>query len=366
MPGWLDIGTTGYTNSRIRCNAEVGGFMGYAELRAYSSYDMFLILSTTRTDGGWMYFKINNDSYMQLSGSDNKVNIYKDTSVSGNLDVGGIMNTTKINLTNDDPNSFPSVITNTGGNWFQGGCIATANQVGCLFAYKASGSSTPWWSGVWGANTNDFNIWFSYKGLSIKSNGSATINGNLDVGVGAASSITKAHGNHDGSTGSLQLEARWRNQSLLSFDTTYGHGYVLFIIKNDYHMRCGNGSILFYKPTTNASDDRLKENEELLENACETLPKLRSQLYDKKPDIDNDDHTTWYKESGLIAQEVYFDAPELRHLTHKDSPETDEDGNSIPLPEVPTSIDPKQDPDYPSWGKGPASVKLYWVNRIFS
>ena len=28
--------------------------------------------------------------------------------------------------------------------------------------------------------------------------------------------------------------------------------------------------------------------------------------------MENDDPTTWYKESGLIAQEVYYDAPELR------------------------------------------------------
>ena len=70
LPGMLDIGTSEYTNSRIRCNAELGGYTGYAELRAASSYDMFLNLSTTRTDGGWMYFKINNDDYIQLSGSD--------------------------------------------------------------------------------------------------------------------------------------------------------------------------------------------------------------------------------------------------------------------------------------------------------
>ena len=42
---------------------------------------MYLNLPTTRMDGGWMYFKINNDDYMQLSGSDNEVNIYKDTSM---------------------------------------------------------------------------------------------------------------------------------------------------------------------------------------------------------------------------------------------------------------------------------------------
>ena len=89
LPGWLDIGTSGYTDSRIRCNADLNGYTGYAELRAATSWGMYLNLQTTYPNGGWMYFKINNDDYMQLSGSDNKVNIYKDTSISGNLNVAG-------------------------------------------------------------------------------------------------------------------------------------------------------------------------------------------------------------------------------------------------------------------------------------
>ena len=43
-------------------------------------------------------------------------------------------------------------------------------------------------------------------------------------------------------------------------------------------------------------------------------------------------------------------------MVHRGSPELDEEGNTIPLPEIPTSIDPQQDPDYSSWGKDPASV----------
>ena len=43
-------------------------------------------------------------------------------------------------------------------------------------------------------------------------------------------------------------------------------------------------------------------------------------------------------------------------MIHKGKPETDEEGSSIPLPEISTSIDPQQDPDYSSWGKDPASV----------
>ena len=77
--------------------------------------------------------------------------------------------------------------------------------------------------------------------------------------------------------------------------------------------------------------------------------KLEPQLYDKKPDIENDDPTTWHKESGLIAQEAYYDAPELRHLVSRGETDT-------PLPEIPTSIDPQQDPNYSSWGEETAAV----------
>ena len=64
--GWLDIGTPGYTNSRIRCNADLNGYTGYADLKAAGSYDMYLNLSTTSPNGGWVCFEINNDDYMQF------------------------------------------------------------------------------------------------------------------------------------------------------------------------------------------------------------------------------------------------------------------------------------------------------------
>ena len=149
----------------------------------------------------------------------------------------------------------------------------------------------------------------------------------------------------------------WRNQAFLNFITNWADGGYLFVtITYVYYMYCGNNIVYVYKPTTNASDDRLKENEELIENACDTLNKLRPQLYDKKPDMENDDLKTWYKESGLIAQGIYYDAPGLRHLAHRGNPGLDEEGNETPLPEIPTSIDPQQDPDYSSWGKDPAPV----------
>ena len=119
LPGWLDIGTPGYTNRSIRCNADVGGYIGYAELGANSSYDMYLNLPTTRTDGGWMYFEINNDNYMQLPGSDNKVNIYRDTTIKGRLDAGQNpdYSTNWINLHTDNTNGNPYKGSMTFATW---------------------------------------------------------------------------------------------------------------------------------------------------------------------------------------------------------------------------------------------------------
>ena len=48
-------------------------------------------------------------------------------------------------------------------------------------------------------------------------------------------------------------------------------------------------------------------------------------------------------------------------MVYRGSPETDEEGNSIPSPAISTSLDPKQDPDYSPWGKDPASVNYIGV-----
>ena len=47
--------------------------------------------------------------------------------------------------------------------------------------------------------------------------------------------------------------------------------------------------------------------------------------------MENNDSTTWYKEGGLVAQEMHYDASELRHSVNRGSPELDEEGNIVPL-----------------------------------
>ena len=75
-----------------------------------------------------------------------------------------------------------------------------------------------------------------------------------------------------------------------------------------------SGNITATGSITSSSDDRLKENEVLVANATATLLKLRPEIYDKKPNFTTTDTSTWQKETGLIAQDVWYGAPELRHL----------------------------------------------------
>jgi len=98
------------------------------------------------------------------------------------------------------------------------------------------------------------------------------------------------------------------------------------------------------------SDDRIKENEKLIVNATETLSKLTPQIYDKYETMDLSG--SFFVESGLIAQEVYYNAPELRHLVHV-SNDIDASGNiSIPTPEEMdlSGVEIGSDPDYGSHG----------------
>ena len=99
-----------------------------------------------------------------------------------------------------------------------------------------------------------------------------------------------------------------------------------------------------------SSDDRIKENEKLIVNATETLSKLTPQIYDKYRTMDLSGSSQI--ESGLIAQEVYYNAPELRHLVVVGK-DYDASGNEyIPTPEEMdlSGVDIANDPDYGSHG----------------
>ncbi len=146
-----------------------------------------------------------------------------------------------------------------------------------------------------------------------------------------------------------------------------------------FYMYGGGGaSNIFLTSTTfdgnrdydgGSSDDRLKFEEALITNATDTLMKLRPQTYikndklpkrrnRKNPDIiEDNENIISKKEAGLIAQEVYYECPELRHIVIT-RVENEED-----IKELPDGVDLndiQNDPDYPSLGWNeyePANVR---------
>mgnify|MGYP000300602350 CR=1 FL=1 len=112
------------------------------------------------------------------------------------------------------------------------------------------------------------------------------------------------------------------------------------------------------------SDDRIKENEQLIENATETLSKLTPQIYDKYNNMELTGDSK--KESGLITQEVYYNAPELRHLVNIQK-EYDASGNDItPVPDEMdlSNVDIQNDPDYSAHGWGEKITSLDYNGLI--
>ena len=64
------------------------------------------------------------------------------------------------------------------------------------------------------------------------------------------------------------------------------------------------------------------------------------------------------KETGLIAQDIYYDCPELRHLISLPS-------DATPAEEKPTgSDDPQEDPDYDEAGWGTESASVSYTQLI--
>jgi len=135
-----------------------------------------------------------------------------------------------------------------------------------------------------------------------------------------------------------------------------GHGTAKFLVSGGPAVI---NSYCYANAFVTTSDDRIKENEKLIINATETLLKLTPQIYDKYDDMDLSGNPR--VESGLIAQEVYYNAPELRHLVEVGLT-TDASGNEItPTPDEMdlSGVDIGSDPDYGShgWGKNhPASL----------
>jgi hypothetical protein len=105
------------------------------------------------------------------------------------------------------------------------------------------------------------------------------------------------------------------------------------------------------------SDDRLKVNERYLTDGLDVIKRLKPQVYDKRPDLVENLERDGYsaesierKEVGFIAQDIYYEVPELKHII-------DVGGGVTPAEHITIGDDPTEDPDYSSWGNVAAGVR---------
>jgi hypothetical protein len=143
------------------------------------------------------------------------------------------------------------------------------------------------------------------------------------------------------------------NSEIAQCISTNGNLHLDAAAGREIFLNFYNGTdVRFGSTVIHSSDDRLKSEEELIVSATDTLLKLSPQKYKKAYTLREDESRESYTESGLMAQDVWYDAPELRHLVHfgADANPTD----TKPTPTVDGDI--QQDPDYSSWGTEPAAL----------
>ena len=230
--------------------------------------------------------------------------VAEDVSLNGNLYVGGDISWNPTSLAND---SIPSSAIIGGG-----------------------GGSSVW-------TTNNSDIYFSSGNVGI---GTSTPTSKLDVdGTIRITGFTELAG-FVSLGGAVYIGNNYGSYSKIN--TSLGR---LYFLGGDNH----NNVVLYANGYQNPSDDRLKAEEQKIENATETIMKLFPQKYRKYGDINHESGGNF--ESGLIVQDIWYNAPELRHMI---TLPTDGSGNEavpLPLPEgVNTTHDIQNDPDYASLG----------------
>jgi hypothetical protein len=179
------------------------------------------------------------------------------------------------------------------------------------------------------------------------------INASGYVGIGTINPVAKlivnAYGSEQ-STNCLIIGAGTGSQNLrIGVHSSSNYCWIQSHAGKPLRLNPAGNTIQYGTGNTTLSDDRIKDNEMYIENATDTLLKLKPQVYDKKliwniSKLGETSNVNVVRESGLITQDVWYDAPELRHLVHLG--EDAEPGEDKPV----TDNDPTIDPDYTSWG----------------
>ena len=194
------------------------------------------------------------------------------------------------------------------------------------------------------------------KKLSV--NGAIYVNGNDGIIINKGDSYA--------SPGTRQWTVGNSNNSLqytyVSSSASHPQGLTMTLANDGTLQIKGN-----IQQGSSGSDDRLKKDKAPLENATESIGKLSVQTYKKETlnDFSLLKRTgVFVSETGLIAQEVYYNAPEFRHLVSTGTIYDDDSGlhdkivpNEMDLTGVPIG----EDPDYEGngWSKEQAASINY-------
>ena len=146
-----------------------------------------------------------------------------------------------------------------------------------------------------------------------------------------------------GSDNSIRLEDTSNNKWDIKIDSTNLKLYYNNAEKGTFSN--SNGAY------TNTSDKRLKENIKTIENALEIINKLNPSTYKLKNSFEDTNENNWVFDSGLIAQEVYYNTEELRHLVFFENTVT---------PNI--NYEDEIQNNYASWGNNP--IKLNYTGFI--
>ena len=176
------------------------------------------------------------------------------------------------------------------------------------------------------------------RAVAVGSQAGKSNQGTYAVAVGAWTGWANQH------TNSIAL-----NASGIFFNTNVASAFFVKPLRNT------GGTAMYYDTTSgeisySTSDDRMKVKEVRIKDATTTLMKLSPQSYFKKFKLD--EPTISHYESGLMAQDVWYDAPEIRHVVHLGA-------YADPTPEKPPAPTEslEDDPDYSAWGSDPAQVQ---------
>ena len=144
--------------------------------------------------------------------------------------------------------------------------------------------------------------------------------------------------------------------TIFDFECPEDDDAVIFRFRNKQSQNGVTTWAIVQADTQDYSDDRLKINESHLTNSLDTIMKLKPQRYQKYGDLPENypleklSDAKLKEEVGFIAQQIYYEVPELRHMVTPASDANPTDTLIFP-------DDPTQDPDYSSWGTEAATIR---------